>query len=452
MFDLKSYRARLPWIPVGLAALALAVRLFLLVDRYAVNIFFSDQWEFNEATLFETHSWWQVFTWQHGPHRQGAGGVLAKLIEPHFQWDSRIESFVVAAVFVLAMLLALWLKWRLAGALDYYDVVIPSLFLTATQCEAIFGAANFAHGSLPLLLIVVYCLAWTVQSALPRLAAVLAVNFLLIFTGFGLLMGPITPIAIVASLLMSPADRRRIAMHAAAAAVALLSLAAFFLNYTWNPAVSCYDSVLVRRSPADYAHFAALIYANYLGFDGMSSRHPELWGALLLVFFVAIAAAVARDILRSEKQAQHSAAPVVALVLVAFSLLFCLATARGRLCLGFSAAQESRYMPYLTPGFLGSYFYLSRTLSARWVRHAALAAFLLVAAYASWPVHRGDQMEMAGFQSSKLRWKQCYLDRKDPVACSRETRVRIANPPETPHLQGKLGFLERQRLNLFDGR
>src|SRR5215472_1227326 len=262
MIDLKSYRARLPWMVVGLAAVALAGRLFLLVNRYAVNIFFSDQWEFNDATLFESHSWWQVFNWQHGPHRQGLGGVLAKLIEPHFQWDSRIESWVVAGIFVLAMLLALWLKWRIFGTVEYYDVVIPSLFLTATQCEAIFGAANFAHGSLPLLLIVVYCLAWPIRATLPRLLPVVFLNFLLIFTGFGLLMGPITPVALLASFCMSPYDRRRALLYAAAAAASLLSLTAFFLNYTWNPAVTCYDSALVSRTPLDYAHFAALIYAN----------------------------------------------------------------------------------------------------------------------------------------------------------------------------------------------
>jgi hypothetical protein len=56
MADPKSYRSWLPVIVVGAVALVLAERLFLLVSRYAVNIFFSDQWEFSSATVFERHS------------------------------------------------------------------------------------------------------------------------------------------------------------------------------------------------------------------------------------------------------------------------------------------------------------------------------------------------------------------------------------------------------------
>src|SRR5215471_3917802 len=155
MTGLKKYRAYFPWIALGLTALGLAGRLFLLVDRYAVNIFFADQWEFNDATVFQSHSLWQIFLWQQGPHREGLGGVLSKLVEPFFRWDSRTESFLVAGILVGSTALAVWLKRRLTGALDCYDVVIPSIFLTATQCELIFGDANLALGALPLLLVVV---------------------------------------------------------------------------------------------------------------------------------------------------------------------------------------------------------------------------------------------------------------------------------------------------------
>jgi len=169
MMEMKALRPRLPLLAVAVTALVLTERLFLLVNRYAVNIFFSDQWEFSAATVFQSHTLWEIFTWQHGPHRQGLGGVLAKLIEPHFQWDSRIESFFIAGIFVVTGLLSIWLKQRLFGRLEYYDVVIPTPVLTAIQCEVLFGAANLAHGSLPLLLVVVYCVCWTVRNPIYRL-------------------------------------------------------------------------------------------------------------------------------------------------------------------------------------------------------------------------------------------------------------------------------------------
>jgi hypothetical protein len=453
MMEMKALRPRLPLLAVAVTALVLTERLFLLVHRYAVNIFFSDQWEFNAATVFQSHTLWEIFTWQHGPHRQGLGGVLAKLIEPHFQWDSRIESFFIAGILVVTGLLSIWLKQRLFGRLEYYDVVIPTLVLTATQCEVLFGAANLAHGSLPLLLVVVYCVCWTVQNPIYRFAALLLVNFVLIFTGFGLLMGAITPVAIVFSLWGAHATKREVLIHLSALAAALLSLGIFFVHYAWNPAVDCYDSVLVSRSAANYFHFASLMFANYLGFDGLSSKHPEIWGGLFLLLLLGIFGATVASISRSRKLlARPNTVQLVAFVLLAFSLLFCAATARGRLCLGFGAAQESRYMPYLTPAFLGAYFYLGFALPQSWMRHAVLSACLVICAYAGWPVHLGDQLEITGFHAVKLQWKTCYLASKDIATCNRQIGRRICNAPEAPNLKEKLNFLEKEHLNLFNGR
>src|ERR1700719_3564980 len=100
---------------VAVVFVVLAIRLFRLISRYAVNIFFSDQWKFDDATLFQRHSIWQMFAWQHGPHRQGLGALFQKVIEPSFRWNSRTESFIVGSVVVAAALCALYLKKRLYG-------------------------------------------------------------------------------------------------------------------------------------------------------------------------------------------------------------------------------------------------------------------------------------------------------------------------------------------------
>src|SRR4051794_13272682 len=93
---------------VAIVFVIYAVRLFRLISRYAVNIFFADQWDFNNATLFERHSLWQIFRWQHGPHRQGAGALFERLVDPLFGWNSRTESFVVGGLIVAAAIFALW--------------------------------------------------------------------------------------------------------------------------------------------------------------------------------------------------------------------------------------------------------------------------------------------------------------------------------------------------------
>jgi hypothetical protein len=73
-----------PWLFVSIAFIFCAARMFHLISRYAVNIFFSDQWDFKDATLFEKYSLWQMFDGQHGPHRQGVGALFERLVDPLF--------------------------------------------------------------------------------------------------------------------------------------------------------------------------------------------------------------------------------------------------------------------------------------------------------------------------------------------------------------------------------
>src|SRR5262249_5753205 len=140
----------------------------------------------------------------------------------------------------------------------------------------IFGAANMALGALPLLLMMLYCLGWTIARPFWRFTTVLLANFFLIFTGYGVVMGVVTPVAILASLWISQRDRSQLVNHLSALAASLASLGLFFVNYRWNPDVDCYSSVLASKTPTDYFRFASLMWANYLGFDGISSKHPAV--------------------------------------------------------------------------------------------------------------------------------------------------------------------------------
>ena|SRR5690348_12606665 len=101
---------RLEFIVVLAAFAALSARLLMLISRYSVNVFFMDQWEFNEATLFQHHSLWEMFRWQHGPHRQGLGAIVAYLIEPLFHWNSRSDSLLAGIIVILAAAYALYVK------------------------------------------------------------------------------------------------------------------------------------------------------------------------------------------------------------------------------------------------------------------------------------------------------------------------------------------------------
>lgn len=442
---------RSPWplLFVLMTTGLLAARLFLLVNRYAVNIFFWDQWDFNNATLFQRHSLWEMFRWQHGPHRQGVGAVICWIIEPMFRWNSRAEAFLACAIFVIAALLALYLKKRLYGALTYADAVIPLIFLTPLEYEAWFGSTNLSHGPLPILLLVIYCIGWTWSRPLVRYTWVLTTNFLLVYTGFGIFVGVITPL-----LLIVDYHRNRQTGSGAPAMPALLaalliavgSFLSFFIAYTLDPAAACFrpfSEPLIR-----YLHYIDLMFVSFTGVKGAGVL-PSLLGGLILVWsgmalIIALTSTWGRKI-------GSGAQDIVAAALLIFSFLFCASTALGRLCLGLLTAQSSRYIPYLIPAFLGIYFFSlgCRNNAARIVGSVAVLAIAMSGAL---PVRIGDRSMMAQYQRVKNDWRQCYLQHHDVQQCDALTGTKIYPWPESGRLQEKLGFLEEKKLNLYATR
>ena len=76
--DKEGVERYLPHFLVLGAYLLLGVRFFGLISRNAVNVLFWDPWDFDDATLFQQHSVWEMFRWQHGWHRQGLGRADAE--------------------------------------------------------------------------------------------------------------------------------------------------------------------------------------------------------------------------------------------------------------------------------------------------------------------------------------------------------------------------------------
>jgi hypothetical protein len=418
----------------------LAARLFRLVNRYAVNIFFWDQWDFYNATLFQHHSLWQMFKWQHGPHRQGVGAILSWIIEPLFHWNSRAEAFLAATIFVLAALLALYVKKRLYGPLTYSDVLIPLLFLTPLEYESLFGSTNLSHGPLPLLLLVIYCLGWIYESYF----LVLLINFLLIYTGFGFFIGIITPILLVFDYVRGRRAEQpaSFGVFLTALLMALASLASFFIGYKFDPAAGCFRPF--SAPILQYVHYVNLIFANFTGIRGAGTFPTMVGGLIVLWISITLVALLAAT------PAERGHPKLVGSALLMFSLLFCVSAALGRLCLGVETAQSSRYVPYLIPAFLGLYFatlgYRSRT-----ARIVCIVALLAMAASATLVIRIGDRSMMAQYHRVKDDWRQCYLERHDIEQCDTLTGNKIY-PWPNPQLKDKLDYLEKNRLNLYATR
>jgi len=426
------------------AAGALAARLFFLTSRYAVNVFFMDQWDFNDPTLFAPRSLWEMFRWQHGPHRQGLGALVTYLIEPHFQWNSRCDSFIAGILVALATLFALALKKRLSGAITLFDVAIPLIFLTPLQYEALFITANPTQGPLPLLLLLTYCAAWTVPSLGLRYTLVLLINFAAIHTGYCFFLGVITPVAVVLDYwLAARAAPARKACLAIGLAASLLSLWIFFTGYVFKTEVDCAPDLFT--APWSFTRFLLLMLANVFGVK-------QSWGWSLAAG-AAVAGALGAVLVLSLRRlvkggAGRSTAWTVA-ILTGYTLLFAVNAAYGRSCLGPDPAQQSRYVIWMGPGIFGLYLFLASLPATR--LRSALLLVLTAALAGTVPLRREDRSILEFVSAAKRNWASCYLELEDIRGCNHRVGYGVY-PAATPELKAKLDFLKETRQNLYIGR
>jgi len=427
---------------VFLVLAALAFRLFRLADRYAVNVFFHDQWDIHDATLFEQRSLWQIFRWQHGPHRQGLGGLFALLVEPWLSWNSHTEAFVAVSLVVMAAFCALYLKYRLFGSLSWTDAAIPIIILSPAQWDSLWTTVNFSHGSLPLLLIILYCLAWTWRNERVRPALITLLNFAILYTGFGLFIGLLTPVLLVFDYRGELNRSRKAKAYWAACVIASLgSLGSFFVGYRSDPSSGC--ASLFSPSLKQYFWFMDLMYAHPFGARGIGLI-ASFTGAAVFALVAGVAVLSGKRLF-SDTGTSRTVNLVLA-TLSMYTLAFCVFAAVGRTCIGLFAAHASRYSSYLELGVLSLYLCALAAPHPRW--RAAAPIVLLIALLPSLRVAPNDTLGMRKFSQAKAAWRACYLSTHDVAGCDRAFGG-VYPFPENTHLKEKLDFLEETQQNLF---
>src|SRR5262245_4694009 len=429
-------------IIVTLAFVVLGLRLFRFIDTYAVNIFFWDQWDFLTG-FFEGRGWWELFTWQHGPHRQGLGNLIIYVLYNLSDWDVRAEAFAAGVIVFAASLVALLVKYQLFHAFVWTDICIPLIFLTLIQWEIFTGTSNLAHGPLPLLLSMLFCLAMLNSRPFMRVLLCLMINFVAIYTGFALFLGLVTMALFALLLVRSVLEGQDVLLYIIALAVALASFASFFLGYHWQPAVDCF------RFPHDkrlgYLSFLAFIFVQSCGvtrFVGI-----QMWLSLCLLATIVLTSLIVSW--RMLFASQQSKLSQVIFVLSTFSLLFSINTALGRVCLGVGLAATSRYVPYILPTAFGIYLsLLALARSYPWAGQVLVTCFVILYAMQETSA-RQDRSTIHWFSNGKKAWKSCYLKRGDIAACDKSTSFPIYPSPQATRLQEKLQHLKAHRFNLY---
>ncbi|MGE0127062.1 MAG: hypothetical protein AB7U82_03065 [Blastocatellales bacterium] len=439
----KTLRSLFP----PLIFLLLSVRLFTLIHNHAVNILYWDQWDYYQP-MFSGASWLELFRWQYGAHRQGLGFILTRAIAELTGWNTRIEAFAIGGLVCLAAMAALCLKRRLFGALNIYDIAIPLIVLTTAQFQTFVGAVNPAPAAFPLLLLALYCLAWTIAGNFRRCALTLLLNHLLIYTGYGFFIGAITPVLFAVESWRRRNDKRELIYSLIALAISLLSVYSFFSDYDFSQL----QNSAQRRAARfwEYPLFAGLMFGRFMrpetGQITWLTYLAMLCGLVLSLLAVIILLIHCRRILRSESAERQVSLTIV--ILFGYALLFAASTAFGRASMGLNLSQSSRYVTLMIPGFLAIYFHLL-TIKRESLRRFGLPIFLLLLLPGHLPLRLGESHPAGFYSRNKRAWKECYLRTGDYKRCESISDFKLlpSQPPEA--IKRKLDYLKRHRLNLF---
>lgn len=427
--------------------LFIILRWFFLIDKYSVNMLFWDQWDFMGG-LFENKGTWELFSWQHGPHRQGVGFFLTKLTADLSGWNTRVECFMIGTVICLAALTALALKWRIAGNITAFDLAIPLLYLSPLQFELFANTPNVSHGAMPLLLITLFCLCWTIENIVLRHALCSAINFMTIYTGFGVFIGCIVPFLFLLEIVLAfrRKDKKRKISAIFFFIVSVASMLSFFINYTFNSAAECF--VFPHPDLFVYVKFILIAFSTFIGIR-MSHEISYIIATPIAFFMIWLiikaSMEIGRNILHGTTGNQTTFRQIF-IVLTAFTLLFSLNLAIGRACLGLGGATAHRYIPYMTPGFFALYlFAVTRDNVPTKLLLTCMACFFVT----TFSIGNHNRIYAQRLCRGKQKWKQEYLRHENILLANTASGFKIHPDPLAARLKEKLNFLKQHQLNLY---
>lgn len=432
---------------VGLLILATttvcALRLLRLIDVYAVNVLYWDLWDTHQP-FFRGAGAWEVFRFQHGPHRLGLGHLLTQWLATMSGMSTRVEAFAVGVVLCVALSAVLILKFRLQRKLEASDAILPLAVLTLLQWEAVVVPA-LSFGVVTILLLFLTCAAWTVSSVLMRTALVVVLHYLVITSAFGIALAPITPaILLVSGLIDGRAHRIRArSIQFAGAAAAILANVSFFVGYTNSPSADCFSwlswmHLLIPR------HMSVLVAQSFGLRTLLHGLLPVAIGAILLILYTLIFTIASKRI--QVKGSETDSMALVLATLSGFTLSYAFLNALGRACLSLAQAESSRYVMLLIPGVASLYLAILTIRNVAWKRLTMAA--LMIAIFHGWNVPVEWEPALARQREFKLRWVGCYLKSRDLTRCNAEEGDIYPWNPEL-RLPKKLAYLEENRLNLF---
>lgn len=450
----RPHRRFTLWI-LSAVTLLLTLNWVAAIARFQVNTPIWDQWDFFNP-LFENKSAWDLFTLQHGPHRQGLSFVITSWIMAASHWDTRIESLWIVSLLVVSAALALRLKYQLSGELSWRDAWIPVVVMSLAQWGSVIGVPNASHSVFPLFLLLAATNLWLHPARIVFAPALGLIAVAAIFTGFGLFAGLMLTALFAEECRHNLLSREKSKLLPPAIALffAVLGWIFFAHGYRFDPASDGYH--FPHHPLADYVKFATLMLAYPLGFDEAAPT-AYIAGGLALSAGISAFVAVFFDCLFRSRTSPHKQ---VSLLLLGSALAFIAFTAVGRVHLGVAGGMASRYVTLLAPLWLGIGLWAHSFRAPLPRRIITLLAWTIALTPLIATRHRppGDWPGTLGLSepsanslkdsaAEKIAWVSAYLQSQDAAVTDRAVGALIH--PNGAALQPKLDWLKARQLSFF---
>jgi len=416
----------------------MAVRLAWLVNRYAVDLLYWDEWDLWEG-LFHKADVWTLWRLQWGPQRQGLAQWIIAIVAWLSDWNVRAEAFATVFIVLLAVGVGLVMARTLRGRWSLGDCLIPVALLSVSLVAVATVAPNLSHGPLPLLLVMVCAYFAQAKNERTRVIGIAVSLAIGIQTGFTWFLAIVVVPLLLVLLLAAIRSGRPARYHVLGLVLVVASLAVFFYGFVFEPAVACFR--FPDPKPWRYLGFMGVMVQRVTEFTSKGGRPLGILGVLLGLGLVLWSGWTTLVTFGKDRLASS------VLVLSAFSLTFAANTAVGRLCLGENAGAAGRYVPYMLPLVIAAYLFVSLWPKFRRVRPAIIIAFFAIAFVKETVLARSALVEADHYARIKASFRECYLGTATLAACS--AKWPIHPDPRATMMQEKLDYLRDHRLGLF---
>lgn len=427
--------------------LILLIRLVWFVHLHSVNVLFWDQWDFLSPVFSESSNLWEIFSLQHGPHRQGLGGLVLAFLYPLSAWDVRVEAFLALGIMAVSCWMAIIIKKRLWGKIHWTDAAIPFIYFTLLQYEIFIGTPNPAHGPLPVFLVTSTAFVLTMDKPIVRAFALALLVFFAAYTGFAIFSAiPVMIILLIISL-KSPSSKIRI-FNGLGFLLSLIFFVSFFINYQHAPAVDCFQ--FPHPQPFEYLEFSVFQFGAAFGLVPVATFPFTSWFMVIPAGFLFLSLLAACVFFAYKTIFFRNIESLPMFYLTAFTLLFITFTAIGRVCLGVEASRSSRYIAYATPGILALYFLVlivrNQTKLKPQLKNLIFFGFFTLMIFKELAIIPQTNT-INWYTKGKEEWVKNYLEYHDIKFCDSVSGFKVY--PDERSIQAKMEYLESKKLNFF---